>query len=108
MQKKITSKTFSYTEKPDSEVYSIHIKEGRFKGVIYSYGKVDLKENKELDKLELNFKFVIHEGNRRYDIQTLNDSRKFKDYISNILKFILEEEFGQYDEHPAANIKEDM
>jgi hypothetical protein len=108
MQKKITSKSFQYVEKADSEVYSINIKEGRFKGVIYSYGKVDLKENKENDQLELNFQFVIHESNNRYDKDTLNDSRKFKNYISDILKYILEEEFGQYDEHPATDIKEDM
>jgi hypothetical protein len=108
MQKKITSKSFGYVEKPDSPVYSIKIKEGRFKGVIYSYGKVDLNEDKENDQLALNFKFIISEGNTRYDIDTLNDSRKFKDYISDILKYILEEEFGQYDEHPATDIKENM
>tara|TARA_Y100000004_G_scaffold72379_1_gene81306 strand:- start:161 stop:487 length:327 start_codon:yes stop_codon:yes gene_type:complete len=108
MQKKITSKSFGYVERPSSEVYSIKIKEGRFKGVIYSYGKVDLKENKENDQLELNFKFIIHEANNRYDTETLNDSRRFKNYISDVLKYILEEEFGQYDEHPATDIKENM
>lgn len=108
MQKKITSKSFSYVERSSSEVYSIKIKEGRFKGVIYSYGKVDLNEDKENDQLALNFKFVVHTDNNRYKTDELNESRKFKDYIADILKYILEEEFGEYDEHTAANIKEDM
>ena len=84
MQKKITSKSFGYVERPSSEVYSIKIKEGRFKGVIYSYGKVDLKENKENDQLELNFKFIIHEANNRYDTETLNDSRRFTNSNCNV------------------------
>lgn len=108
MQKKVTSKSFAYVERASSEVYSIRIKEGRFKGVIYSYGKVDLQEDKEKDQLALNFKFVVHTDNNRYNTEELNESRKFKDYISDILKYILEEEFADNDKHTTTDIKEDM
>ena len=105
---KIKADSFAYVEKEDAEVYAINIRKGRFKGVIFSFGKVDLKEDKEKDQLALNFKFVVQEGNSRYSINDLNDSRKFKTYIADILKYILEEEFGEYDEHTAANIKKSL
>ena len=105
---KISKETFAFVERPNDEVYSLRIKSGRFKNVIYSYGKVHLEEDKENDQLALQFKFVVHEGNTRYDVDALNDSKKFKNYISDILKYLLEEEYGQYDEHPATDIKEDM
>tara|TARA_B100001093_G_scaffold339960_1_gene324745 strand:+ start:353 stop:682 length:330 start_codon:yes stop_codon:yes gene_type:complete len=107
-QSKIKADSFAYVEKEDAEVYAINIKKGRFKGVIFSFGKVDLKEDKENDQLALNFRFVVQEGNTRYGIDELNDSKKFKTYIADILKYILEEEFGEYDEHTAANIKENL
>jgi len=107
-QTKITKETFTFIEKEDSEVYALRINEGRFKRVIFSFGKVDLNEDKENDRCNVNFKFAVHQGNLRYSIDNLQDNRKFKDYLSKILIFILEEEYGQYDEHPAADIKENL
>lgn len=109
MQKKITDKTFSYVERESQELYAINIKEGRYKGVIFTFGKVQLKEDKDADQLGIDFQFLINQGNRRYPATELADSRKFKDYIAKILKYILEEEFtDKNDEHTKTDIKEDM
>ena len=107
-QAKITKESFSFIEREDSEVYSLNIKKGRYKGVIFSFGKVDLNEDKENDRCNVNFKFAVHKGNTRYSIDSLSESEKFKKYLSNILIYILENEFGKYDECSATDIKEDM
>jgi hypothetical protein len=107
MQKKITSKSFGYVEREDAELYGIKIKEGRYKNVIFTYGKVSLNEDKETGQLGINFNFIVNAPNNRYSRQELNESTKFKNYISEILKFILEEEFTD-DEHSKTDIKEDM
>jgi len=108
MQKKITSNSFSYVEKDSQELYAINLKEGRFKGTIFTYGKVSLKEDKGNDQLGLEFQFFVNKGCNRYTADELKESRKFKDYISRILKYILEEEFADNDKHTTTDIKEDM
>ena len=108
MQQKITSKTFKYVEKASSAVYSLEILEGRFKGVIFTFGKVDLNEDKENDQLGVSFQFSVEEGNRRYSKDDLMESIKFKTFLGKVLRFIFEEEFGEYDECSKADIKESL
>ena len=105
---KITSETFGYVESAASNLYAIKLKKGRWKGVIFTFGKVDLKEDKENDTLAVNFQFKIEDSGKRYTEDELVDDAKFKEYLSFILRFILEEEFGEYAERPAADIKEDL
>ncbi len=107
MQKKITNKSFGYVERDSSELYAIKIKEGRFKNVIFTYGKVNLNEDKENGQLGINFNFIVNEPNNRYSREDLNDSVKFKNYISEILKYVLEEEFTD-DKYSKTDFKEDM
>jgi hypothetical protein len=107
MQKKITSNSFGYVEKEGAELYAIKIKEGRFKNVIFTYGKVSLNEDKDNGQLGINFNFVVNSPNNRYTREDLNNSVKFKNYISDILKYVLEEEFTD-DKYSKTDIKEDM
>ena len=108
MQAKITPETFTYVERATADLYSIQIRKGRFKNVIYTYGKVSLNENKELDNLSVDFKFTVEEGNNRYSKEELSESKKFKNFLGDILVYILDEEFGNNDEHTTTDIKEDM
>lgn len=108
MRTKITSETFSYCESAASDLYAIRIKKGRYKGVIFTFGKVHLNEDKENDQLGVNFQYKIEESGKRYTEEELVANTKFKEYLSYILRFILEEEFGEYAERPATDIKEDL
>ena len=105
---KITSETFSYVESEKSDLYAIKLRKGRWKGVIFTFGKVDLKEDKENDTLAVNFQYKIEESGKRYTEEELVADEKFKEYLSYILRFILEEEFGEYAERPTTDIKEDL
>ena len=108
MRRKITADSFSFVEQGLSEVYSIKIKKGRYKNVIFTFGKVTFNENKERDSLNIDFQFVVEEGNNRYSKEDLKTSAKFKNYIADILIYNIEEEYGKYDEYPAADIEESM
>ena len=57
MQTKISKETFSFVEKNTQELYAIRIKKGRFKGVIFTFGKVSLNENKEQDQCSVDFQY---------------------------------------------------
>jgi len=107
-KKKVTKETFSFVEKGLSEVYSIKIRKGRYKNVIFTFGKVTFNENKENDSLNIDFQFVVEEGNTRYTKDDLKESTKFKDFIAEILIYTLEEEYGQYDEYTPTGIEENM
>ena len=108
MHLKIDKQTITFVEKEDSELYSIQINKGRFKGVIFTYGKVSLNENKGDDQLGVQFKYAVHEGNSRYTTEDLTTNTKFKKFLAELLKYLLEEEFAHNDKHPTTDTKEDM
>jgi hypothetical protein len=108
MKTKVTEDTFKFVERASSDLYSIKILKGRFKGIIFTFGKVSLNENKEDDQLGVDFQYAVEEGNRRYPKEILNENLKFKAFLSKILIYILNEEYGQYDEYPKTDIKENM
>ena len=96
MKLKITKDIFEFVELPSSaaQVYSIRIKKGRFKNVIYKYGPVKFEENKENDQLSFNFEYGVDVGSNRYTKQDLVDSDKFKNFIAKILIYIMEEDLA--------------
>ena len=103
MKTKITDETFSFVERAENELYSVKIKKGRFKNVIFTFGEVRLNEDKEKGQLGVNFDFLVNEGNTRYPKESLEKNLKFKDYLSKILIHILEKEYGTYDEYRKIN-----
>ncbi len=58
MRRKITEKTVEYIERPSDNLIHLKIKEGRYKGVIYTYGKVSPIEDKKSDK-KIRFKYLF-------------------------------------------------
>ena len=108
MKVKVTQDTFGFVERAENELYSVRIKKGRFKGVIFTYGEVKLNEDKNNDQLSVNFDFIVNEGNRRYPSENLQNNLKFKDFLGKILIYILEKEYGTYEEYRKTDIKENM
>ena len=108
MKVKVTQDTFGFVERAENELYSVRIKKGRFKGVIFTYGEVKLNEDKNNDQLSVNFDFIVNEGNRRYPSESLQNNLKFKDFLGKILIYILEKEYGTYEEYRKTDIKENM
>lgn len=78
-------------EKPSSEFYSIKLLTGNWTGVIYTYGTVSIKEDKENDVAVLEFQFKIDECPEAIDSDSLMANEPFKNYIGDILSSILEQ-----------------
>ena len=81
----------SFVERPDSELYSIKVKIGAYKNVIYTYGKVNIAEDDENDQLKVSFDYRIEEVPKKLNKKKLEKSEEFKNYIGNILTNLIEE-----------------
>lgn len=83
---------YNFVERLESELYSIKILTGDFADVVYTYGKVSIKE--ENGQGILSYDFRIEESNELLESE-LNSSEKFKNTLGDILVSILEnQEFG--------------
>jgi hypothetical protein len=81
----------SFVERPDSELYSVKIKVGTYKDVIYTYGKVNIAEDEANDRLKVSFDYRIEEVPKHTNKKKLEKSEEFKNYIGNILTNLIEE-----------------
>tara|TARA_R110002167_G_scaffold140346_1_gene328105 strand:+ start:288 stop:605 length:318 start_codon:yes stop_codon:yes gene_type:complete len=95
----------SFVERPDSELYSIKVKIGAYKNVIYTYGKVNIAEDDENDQLKVSFDYRIEEVPKKLNKKKLEKSEEFKNYIGNILTNLIEEK--QYNDESTNNNTQD-
>jgi len=95
----------SFVERPDSELYSIKVKIGAYKNVIYTYGKVNITEDDENDQLKVSFDYRIEEVPKKLNKKKLEKSEEFKNYIGNILTNLIEEK--QYNDESTNNNTQD-
>lgn len=79
-----SAETYTFTERPSSQVYSIKITSGIFAGVIYSYGKV------ALNPPTLKFDFTIEESPDNLPEKLLLALPEFKNLVGDILHDLLE------------------
>ena len=85
-----TDKTnrYVFAQKGNADYSSIKLTEGKFKDVIYHYGKVSFAPEENGDgKLPMKFDYVI---DKKPDSLKL-DNQEFIDYIGDILLELLEE-----------------
>ena len=108
MKLKITDETFRFVvndNAPTRDLYSLEIRKGRFKGVIFTYGAVKFDVVDE--ELKVNFHYTINESNSRYDVEYLNKSEKFKNFLGDILIYNLEKQLNN-DEHLKTDTEETL
>ena len=79
---------YSYQENPTSNLTGFKIEDGKYKDVIYTYGKVTPIEDKKIDKLRLKFEYNIHENPNKCN----TDSGDFIDTIGDILAIEVEKD----------------
>jgi hypothetical protein len=79
---------YTFVEGQDQEQWTIRLKTGEFKDTFYQYGKIKVHESDDKDPI-LKFSYKILEADG--DIDAIAADRKFLDYISAVLKHILED-----------------
>lgn len=84
----IEGEDFVFVEHDAADFYSILLKNGPYSGVIYTYGKVTLKE--ENDQVRLGFTFKIEDTLEcNYSKDDLEESDAFRNHIGDVLSEIL-------------------
>ena len=94
---KTKTRRYTFAQKEGEEHSCIKLTEGKFKDVIYHYGKVQLaKEEEELPdgRLPMRFDYTVIEN----DIEADTDSQEFIDHIGDILVVLLEEQMKEREE----------
>ena len=94
----ITEDDYTLVEKPDSLMYSVKIKKGKYTDVIVTYGEVRIKADPENDKADLHFKYQIVESPKKLNVQELERDVEFNNLLGDILTYILQTAFdtGNY------------
>ena len=88
---------YCYVERPSSDFYSIKLLSGPWKNIIYTYGRVNLREDIENDTLYLKYDYKIEESEGFKDLE---NNSKFKNHLGDILKDILENNSSQIGKAP--------
>ena len=86
-----TDKTnrYVFAQKGNADYSSIKLTEGKFKDVIYHYGKVSFAPEENADgKLPMKFDYTVDKNPNDMD---LLDNQEFIDYIGDILLELLDE-----------------
>lgn len=83
--------TIKFVEKLSSEVYSLKVVQGPYLGVIYTYGKVSLREDEANCELKIEFKFKLEEVPDNLNEEELKKSTDFKNFMGDILSQLLED-----------------
>jgi|TARA_R110001592_G_scaffold109777_1_gene305721 hypothetical protein len=92
MQNNISSNDYTYVENESSEFYGIKFRnDSPYSGVVVVYGTVSVKESVELDMATLSFTFNIQDAGPR-NIDELESSEEFKNYLGDVLGTIISEE----------------
>ena len=86
------TKNYTFVSKGDDDWASVMIKDGKYEGIIYQYGKVSVAESEdENGNMPLSFKYKIidHNGHNQEDLES---SVEFKNTLGDILVEILDEQ----------------
>ena len=84
----IATSDYKFVESNKVEFYGIRLLTGKWKDVLYIYGKVSIKESPELDIATLTFTYNIQESAQYEPDDLINDS-EFKNYIGAVLEHIM-------------------
>jgi len=81
---------YNFVERTESELYSIRLLTGGWAGVIYTYGRVSIKEDPANDRAVLSFDYRIEDTEgTAHTADGLNADIRFKNTIGDILANIL-------------------
>ena len=91
-----------FVEKGDSELYSLKVVQGPYSGVVYTYGKVEIKGS--VDEPVVKFDFTINEVPKGKKKNKLEKSNGFKNFMGDVLITLIEEKIN--DESTEADTEE--
>ena len=85
----ISESDYGYVENPEHDLYGVKLSSGKWKNVVVIYGKVSIRENVESGIATLSFTYQIKDSTNSYQIDELESSEEFKNYLGDILSHII-------------------
>ena len=86
----ISKNDYQLVESNNIEFYGVKLLTGKWKDVVYIYGKVSIKESPELDIATLAFTYDIQDAGQFEEDELIGDIN-FRNYIGGVLQNIMEE-----------------
>jgi hypothetical protein len=84
---------YSFLEHENSDFYAVKFNEGKYAGVTVIYGTVSIKEDG--DGAVLKYTFSVQDPGS-YDLDTLNASEEFKNYLGDMLQNIIRDSIENF------------
>ena len=99
----VKSTDYQLVESNDVEFYGVKLLTGKWKNIVYIYGKVSIKESEELDIATLSFTYNIQDSAEYEEDDLINDIN-FRNYIGGILQHIISDSLDYAEENNVAAI----
>ena len=84
----IQDSDFTMLENAASEFYAIKLLKGKWKDVVFTYGAVSIKEDKELDRATLSFNWQMNDP-ADHEPEELKNDEEFNNYLGALLQYII-------------------
>jgi len=85
---KIDDSHYTFVENPSYPMTGVKFQKGEWKDVIMTYGTVGIKEEVDMDQATLSFNYTILDP-ATHTIDELNKDEVFKDYLGDVLRYII-------------------
>jgi hypothetical protein len=73
-----------YIHEGSPHFYAVQVKSGRFKKLMYHYGRVSFDENKDIDKLKVKFEYTI-----LHQPENIEENDAMREWMGKILMDII-------------------
>ena len=87
----ITNNSYTFVEHQGDDVWYVTLKEGPYKGVIYRYGAIEVKEDGDHANLKFNFQIAKIPTELDMDVEDLNNDYEFCTHLGDVLTHIIED-----------------
>lgn len=81
---------YVFLENTESTLCSIKLLTGKYAGVVYTYGRVSIVEDKSAGVARLQFQFEVKICPSNFNKRQLSTDKLFMNYIGDLLSHILE------------------
>ena len=90
----IQDSDFTMLENASSEFYAIKLLKGKWKDVVFTYGAVSIKEDKENDTATLSFNWQLNDP-ADIEPEDLKKDEEFNNYLGALLQYIISDSLNK-------------
>lgn len=81
-----TDEDIAFVENIKSDLYGIKILKGKYKGVVFCYGEVKVKEDPANDQCKLTFNYQVQKCPKEFE-----EDEEFANYLGKVLTQLIHE-----------------